>query len=73
MYLHPIMRGNQVIAAKVVVYGGDDDEYFSFITPEAYHSINDWMTYRRECNDVTLDLLAEESECGALVNESRGR
>jgi hypothetical protein len=50
--IHPIRRGNQVIAAKVVVYGGDDDEYFSFITPEAYYSINDWMTYRRECAEL---------------------
>ena len=50
--VHPIRRGNQVIAAKLVVYGGDDDEYFSFITPEAYHSINDWMTYRRECGEL---------------------
>ena len=25
--------------------------YFSFITPEAYYSINDWMTYRRECGE----------------------
>ena len=50
--VHPIMRGNQVMAAKLVVYGGDDDEYFSFITPEAYHSINDWMTYRRECGEL---------------------
>ena len=46
------MRGNQVIAAKLVVYGGGDVEYFSFLTPEAYHSINDWMTYRRECGEL---------------------
>ena len=51
------MRGNQVVAAKLAGYGEDDDEYFSFITPEAYHSINDWMTYRREC--------------GELINEDR--
>jgi hypothetical protein len=46
------MRSNQVIAAKLVVYGGDDDEYFSFITSEAYPCINDWMTYRRECGEL---------------------
>jgi len=45
------MRASQVIAAKLVIYGGDDNEYFSFITPEAYHSINDWMNYRRECGE----------------------
>jgi hypothetical protein len=24
----------------------------TFLTPEAYHSINDWMTYRRECGEL---------------------
>ena len=46
------MRGNQVVAAQLVIYSGDDDEYFSFVTPEAYHSINDWMNYRRECGEL---------------------
>jgi integrase len=46
--VHPIIRGNQLVAAKLVVYGGDDDEYFSFVTPEAYHSLNDWMTKDRK-------------------------
>ena len=46
------MRGNQVIAAKLVVYGGGDDEDFSSLILEAYHSINDWITYRRECGEL---------------------
>ena len=45
-------EGQSSNSRKLVVYGGDDDEYFSFITPEAYHSINDWMTYRRECGEL---------------------
>jgi hypothetical protein len=55
--VQPIKRGGQVIAAKLVIYAGDDDEYFSFITPEAYYSINDWMNYRRECGE----LISEDS------------
>jgi hypothetical protein len=40
-YLHwkdiqPIERQGKVIAAKIIVYAGDDEEYFSFITAEAY-------------------------------------
>jgi hypothetical protein len=45
-------EGNQVIAVKLLVYGRDDDEYFFFITPEAFPSVNDWMTYRRECREL---------------------
>jgi hypothetical protein len=36
----------EIMIAKVTVYSGEIDEYFSFITPEAYNSLNDWMDFR---------------------------
>ena len=30
-----------IVAAKIIVYGGDSEEYFSFITPEAYHALKE--------------------------------
>ena len=35
-HITPIKRENEVVAAKIRVYAEDDDEYFSFITPEGY-------------------------------------
>ncbi|MGD9674326.1 MAG: hypothetical protein AB7U98_12710 [Candidatus Nitrosocosmicus sp.] len=36
----------KVIAAKIIVYAGDNEQYYSFITSEAYQSLKDWMDYR---------------------------
>jgi hypothetical protein len=45
----PIMdeeKNSGIIAAKIIVYAGDNEQYYSFITVEAYQALKDWMTYR---------------------------
>jgi hypothetical protein len=37
---------NEVIAAKIKVYADEEEEYFSFISLEAYFYLNEWMNYR---------------------------
>jgi integrase len=39
-------REGEVTAAIVKVYAGENEEYFSCITPEAYNSLKSWMDFR---------------------------
>jgi len=39
---------NAVIAAKIIVYDGEPEQYFSFISPEAYWSLKEWMDFREK-------------------------
>ncbi|HJT85174.1 MAG TPA: hypothetical protein VJ697_11895 [Nitrososphaeraceae archaeon] len=47
---------NEVIAAKIRVYADDEEEYFSFISLEAYSHLKEWMVYRENAGEsITKD------------------
>jgi hypothetical protein len=55
-YLHwshikPIERDGKIVAAKMTVYAGDPEEYFTFITPEAYQALLSWMNFRKDSGE----------------------
>lgn len=35
-----------IVAAKIIVYAGSPDKYYSFLTPESYTALKEWMDYR---------------------------
>lgn len=46
-HITPIFKNDAIIAAKVILKNTKiNREYFSFITPEAYYSLKDWMDFR---------------------------
>ncbi|MGD9533392.1 MAG: hypothetical protein AB7V56_06450 [Candidatus Nitrosocosmicus sp.] len=50
-HIRPIKRDGKIVAAKVIVYAGDPEEYFTFITFEAYNELEKWMEYRKEAGE----------------------
>jgi hypothetical protein len=51
--IQPIERDGEIIAARMIVYAGEEDEsYVSFITPAAYRELSEWMKYREESGEA---------------------
>ena len=40
-----------LVAAKVIVYAGEPEQYYSFITAESYYAINNRMQCRASCGE----------------------
>ncbi len=50
--VRPIEKDGEVVAAKIIVYAEEDEEYFSFISKEAYHALKEWMKYRKDSGEL---------------------
>jgi hypothetical protein len=47
-HIEPILVDGNTVAAKILVYTGDNEKYLSFITPKAYFELNNWMEFRKD-------------------------
>src|SRR3954468_24781999 len=43
-HIRSIEIDGKVVAAKIIVYAEEEDEYFSFISKEAYQALKEWMS-----------------------------
>jgi hypothetical protein len=54
-HIRPIEKNGEVMAAKIIVYAGEDDEYFTFISPSAWAELSNWMKYRESSGEPIND------------------
>jgi hypothetical protein len=72
-HITPIERSGVVVAGKIVVYAGEEDEYFTFITPEAYHELEKWREYRIHAGEpVTKESWAMRNTWNTKKGYTRG-
>ncbi|MDR4490058.1 MAG: hypothetical protein R2685_04045 [Candidatus Nitrosocosmicus sp.] len=53
-HVRPIKKNGEIVAAKIIVYAGEEDEYYSFISKQAYDTLVDWIHFR-EISGETID------------------
>jgi integrase len=51
-HIAPIEKNAEVVSAKMIVYAGDDEEYFTFISVEAWRALKEWMNYREISGEI---------------------
>ena len=49
--MEPMLKSGRIVAAKLIVYAGEEDEYFTFITPEAYQELEKWRKFREDSGE----------------------
>lgn len=56
-HIIPMYRNNIVVAAKIILINTKikNRPYFSFITPEAYNALKDWMDFRKLHGEQVTD------------------
>jgi hypothetical protein len=47
-HIKSIEQDGKIVAAKMTVYAGDPEQYFTFITSGAYQALSGWMNFRKD-------------------------
>ena len=51
-HIIPVENNGEIVAAKIIVYAGEPESYYSFITTEAYSALKEWMAFRNSYGEV---------------------
>lgn len=68
----PIEKDGKVLGAKIIVYRGEPEEYFAFITPEAFEALKEYIEFRKSHHENITEkswILRDEFD---VAKSSRG-
>jgi len=69
----PIERSGKIVAAKMIIYSGEDEGYFTFISYEAYNELAKWMEFRQQSGEqITADSWLMRNLFDTKVRRGRG-
>lgn len=49
--IRPVEQNGKIVAAKMVVYAGEDGSYITYINEPAFRELAEWMRYREESGE----------------------
>jgi hypothetical protein len=71
--IQPIERDGKVVAAKIIVYAGEPEQYFSYISWEAWRELTKWIQYRESSGErITEDSWLMRDLWDTRVVQGRG-
>jgi hypothetical protein len=71
--VRPIEKEGKVVAAKIIVYTGESEQYFSCISLEAWHELTKWIQYREKSGEkITEDSWLMRDLWDTRVAQGRG-
>lgn len=71
--IRPIERDGKVVAAQIIVYAGEAEQYFSYISEEAWQELSKWIEYRKFSGEkITEDSWLMRDLWDTRVAQGRG-
>jgi hypothetical protein len=62
------------VAAKVSIYTGEDEEYFTFISFQAYNELAKWTEFRQQLGEhITADILLMHDLFDTKIRRGQGK
>jgi len=70
--IKPIDKDSKIVAAKITVYRGEPQEYYTFITSEAYNALKEYVDFRKSHGETIKEISPVLRDEFDVAKSSRG-